>query len=170
MHVLRQGRSQWTQQASYHDVVQPLTNHLDSGFRKCLFNTIPFQVCFHILHIVYLGLRGYQAFPSGWGRFNLKVLRLTTVSAVNFWPRAKKNRNNLDNISDWLRLETPTKALLQLTWKPREYASNTQYTDAISWWLNENEQTNLWSIWDGVSRFNSFCDKEDTVLWNRRKN
>ena len=131
MHVLRQGRSQWTQHASYHDVVQLLTNHLDSGFGKCLFNTIPFQVCFHILHIVYLGLRGYQAFPSGWGWFDLKVLRLTTVSAVNFSPRAKKNKNNLDNINDWLRLETPTKALLQLTWKPREYAPNTQYPDGL---------------------------------------
>ena len=36
----------------------------DSGFRRCLFNIITFQICLHIEHIVYLDLGSYQAFSS----------------------------------------------------------------------------------------------------------
>ena len=85
----------------------------DSGFRRCLFNIITFQICLHIEHIVYLDLGSYQAFSSwwGWSTLNLKtVLWFTTDSVVNILPRVKTTGIILI-IRHWLRLETSTKAL-----------------------------------------------------------
>ena len=85
----------------------------DSGFRRCLFNIITFQICLHIEHIVYLDLGSYQAFSSwwGWSTLNLKTVSwFTTDSVVNILPRVKKTEIILIK-HHWLRLETSTKAL-----------------------------------------------------------
>ena len=77
----------------------------DSGFRKCLFNVITFQVCLHILHIVYLGLGIIRHFRAG------EVGLIWTRSPLFLAPEPRKHRNNLDNVGHWHRLETSTKAL-----------------------------------------------------------
>ena len=75
-------------------------------------------------------------------------------------------------MSHWLRLETSTLAVKPPPRKPPEYALNTWYRAAISWWHNEREQTNqeiLHMLWK-LSIMTSYDHQCSNLRWGKCQN
>ena len=152
----------------------------DAGFRiqECLFNMITFQICSHLLYIVYLDLGSYQAFSSwwGWSTLNLKaVLWFTTDSVVNILPRVKTNRNNLDNTSlasSWDFHEGFVAATVEATRLYIKYMRGPPFPDGFK---KTNKQTNKQTRKEGLHMLqlpimSSYDDKCSNLGWSKCQN